>query len=287
MKNIIIKTMQEGFDVCVRCKSSDAYMVHHFPNVKREDINANLYRIRTSHAAKINEKGEYDYLFGGNLIVGDGEWECAIKEVGAADFFGGFHGDEKLIDVKLCADGKPVALGFDDLIECDEVTFYQHSYLNRCDTPGDNTAEHIKKYRIAVDGIFIEQEVIWLQSVSLECAYLGMLPVKRKVGDFQITSKAIASDGENAGVICDVREETSKTVISELNKDTTRVTLWDEDTGFSVSVEHLLSPVMKGKDFYLKIRPWDNKYYFRCCSGTVTQKGDIWHSFTKYQFDIK
>ncbi|MBE7039015.1 MAG: hypothetical protein E7404_08970 [Ruminococcaceae bacterium] len=114
-----------------------------------------------------------------------------------------------------------------------------------------------------------------------------MIPVKRDSGEYHITDRAMALDGPNKDVICNVSDISSKTVISQLNEDTSRVKLWGEKSGFSVEVTHLLSPYLPRKHFYLKIRPWDNKYYFRCCSRITAQKGDLWRSCTYYEFDIK
>jgi len=143
MKDIILKVHELGFDVYIKCKSSDKYLKHHFLHIKMPEINANLYRIRTSHAVYF-EDGVEKALYGGNLVVGDGEWECAIKEVGAKDFFGGFHGDENYIEVSLFADKKEIELDKEFECECEEIMFYQKSYLNRCDTIGDNVAYHTK-----------------------------------------------------------------------------------------------------------------------------------------------
>ncbi len=287
MKNIILKVYNEGFDVYVKCKSSNKYLKHHFLHIKETDINANLYRIVTSHAVYF-EDGTEKALYDSNIVVANGEWECAIKEVGAQDFFGGFHGDENLIEVSLFADKKEITLDKEYECECDEIIFYQKAYLNRCDTIGDNVAYHIKRYVITYDGgIAIDQSVEWIKDVNLECGFLGMLPVMRDSGSYQITDRALALDGPNKDVLCDVSDISSKTVISELNENTSRVKLYGEKSGFSVVVTHLLSPNLEGKHFYLKIRPWDNKFYFRCCSSVTAKKGDLWRSYTHYDFDIK
>ncbi len=284
--NLILLLTENGFDVLIKCRSSQKYTVHHFEHIVSKADNADLYRIRTSHGAEL-VGGEVCYLFNGDEMVGGGEWECAIKEVGTVDCIGGFHGDEILTSVRLEVDGRELELGKPERIVCREIRFTQCSVLNSCDRPEETVALHTKHYTVTADGIALEQWVEWSKAVQLECAYLCMLPIQRQAGGVSLFDRAMALDGKHRGKICDVSSERSKTVLSRLNRGTTRVKAWGDQSGAEVFVEHMTSPQLPRSAFFLRIRPWDNKCYFMNCKRHKTAVGERWHSHSLYCFDMR
>lgn len=184
------------------------------------------------------------------------------------------------------ADGKEIKLDEEKTVVCKTINFIQHSFIDVFDQPGRKAAIHEKYYTINQQSIRIEQNLQWLRSMELECAYLGMLPLKRTAADVQIVDRAMLLDGKNKNIECNVSTEQSQTVVSDANVNTSRVKSWGVKSGISVVTEHLGSPILPGKMFHLKLRSWDNKFYYMFCGGHHTTIGEIWHTYTNYYFDI-
>ena len=90
-----------------------------------DPANRDFYRIRTAYLTK-REGDEFVPLF---RALQDGEIGFAMKEQGAGDFVGGFHGDEVLMEVALTVDGKPQDLKTPYFGSFDSFSFYEKSPL--------------------------------------------------------------------------------------------------------------------------------------------------------------
>lgn len=104
------------------------------------------------------------------------EWEGAIKEVGAADFMGGWHGDEINTDIQVLVDGKHKTLS-DDFEETayQEVKIINLSVLNRV---GDNETKLLKRARVNTwtSGQYtVENKFEVLEDFEIERSMLTML----------------------------------------------------------------------------------------------------------------
>ena len=117
---------------------------------------------------------------GRSELVIDGEWECAIKEQGAADFIGGTaHGDEKASMSIGYLDGKVLDFSSDFTLRGKQLEFLSVSTLNRVDTPTETVCNHVKKYTITRDHIEVDQTFKFLEAMSLEASYVTMFPLHR------------------------------------------------------------------------------------------------------------
>lgn len=105
------------------------------------------------------------------------DWEGAVKESGAADFCGGYHGDESLLSQSLFVDGIPVDLSSSTLAlrAFRDIVIVNKSSINRCDTPGEQLFERQKILTWTREGLQIENRWFAKQSVTLDYAYLGMM----------------------------------------------------------------------------------------------------------------
>lgn len=78
---MIVKVQLNGFDIYIH-GNKDIYFMFHFQHIVNQNINADLYRIIRAYVTKRKSESDFTILFNGEPIVGDGEWECAVKEKG-------------------------------------------------------------------------------------------------------------------------------------------------------------------------------------------------------------
>lgn len=64
----------------------------------------------------------------------DSDAEGAIKEVGAVDFIGGFHGDETYTNATFLIDGKQLDLTSNHIMSFKSLDIFVESKLYHCDT---------------------------------------------------------------------------------------------------------------------------------------------------------
>lgn len=104
-------------------------------NYIKESINVSVWRLT-------------DLWIGGETeIFKTSDIEGPMKEVGAADFIGGYHGDELMLDVITIADGNVVDMSVQTIEKTtfNRLTVFITSMLNRCDTPDENV---VKRYKV-------------------------------------------------------------------------------------------------------------------------------------------
>ena len=104
-------------------------------NYIKESINVSVWRLT-------------DLWIGGETeIFKISDIEGPMKEVGAADFIGGYHGDELMLDVITIADGNVVDMSVQTIEKTtfNRLTVFITSMLNRCDTPDENV---VKRYKV-------------------------------------------------------------------------------------------------------------------------------------------
>ena len=287
---IVLEVLDNAFNVYVKgsLAESNQYAKYHFKHIVDSGTNANLYRIFRSYAARRTGEVSFEVMYGGAPVIGEGEWEFAAQEVGAADFIGGYHGDELLSGVSLSLDGTSVNLNEPGVQTGQSVTFIQDSMLNRCDTPHEDVARHQKNYTVTKDGITLTQKIDWLKALTLKHGYVAMLPVNRKAGATQLTHKVQVLDPE--GKVFDVPEKNSQTSGIELTKEqfgVKKVKAWGEETGIEVTLENQMGETLEGANFLMMVRDNDNKFYFDYCWNYTTQIGEIWNNTGKYRIDLK
>ena len=288
---IILQVGQDGFDVYVKGSMSEsaAYTRYHFEHIVNEDINADLYRVYQVFADLRTDDLVFEPMFGGGALISIGELECALNEVGAEDFVGGFHGDENLTQVSLTLDGEEIDLSETGYYTGKTLMFTQDSVMNRCNTPNDNIVQHGKQYTITKDGMVIDQDIEWLASVNLDHGYTAMLPVNRMSGNEQLTHKIQVIEPWDATVYDVPKKDETTSSIPLTKKQTngvTKVRTWGEESGIEITLENIPDKVMPNSFFILMVRDNDNKMYFDYSGHHTTEVGEKWHNVSKYQITL-
>lgn len=147
--------------------------------------NRSNYRIIEANLVKYDkDSGSFSNVW---KVLQQGEISMAIKENGADDFIGGFHGDERLESVELFLDGTAVDLTKSSELQTgSKLIFKQTSILNSSDKPLQNVARHIQNYVIDSSGIRNRQQLEILSDdfspLSSEQVYLQMFTFYRTSG---------------------------------------------------------------------------------------------------------
>jgi len=174
---------------------SNRYIEYNIKHILDQSTNTDLWRLYELYESENTSNTDTYYSFArvynGKPIANAGGWESAIREVGASDFIGEYHGDEKLKSVLLSVDDNPVSINDSQFIG-ENFSFEQISELYSWHT-GEVVALRKKKYNFSQSGFILNQRIEWLASLDLNHAYMTMFPIKRNIdGDIgdQITDTA-------------------------------------------------------------------------------------------------
>lgn len=142
--------------------------------------NCELYRICGAYVTAL-ENGEFARRF---RVLQGGEVSFALREVGAADFVGGIHGDENMTDACLYADGVKIPLDKEGHYCCSAAELDEASYINRCNTPEQRILLHKQKYTFSNGEIILSQYLEWLSEPrAIDRAFTPMLTVQRRCAE--------------------------------------------------------------------------------------------------------
>lgn len=119
---------------------------------------------------------------------------------------------------------------------------------------------------------------MWDRELPVHRAYLGMLPIRRRDGDFQITDTALFKGAEY-----DISQEGHTTLLSPgCNEKVKEMTVLGKELGITATLK-----VDYDNDFFIQNTPQYNKLYFNYAADVTTMAGEIWNSKSKYIFDYK
>ena len=159
----------EKNDIGTTVKDKDGNFVPlTYYNGSNGGYNRSNFRIRAASFCRKNGE-EFEKIYD---VLQQGEISMAFKEkltengVMAGDFVGGFHGDENIKYengkplAKLLLDGKEIALDGKEEKEYvgNVALFEQTTFINRCNTPGENIIEHSQKITFDTDGVQVKQK---------------------------------------------------------------------------------------------------------------------------------
>lgn len=213
----------------------------------------------------------------GLKIITGGAWECAIREVGAADFIGSHaHGDEVLTDYMLLVDGVQTDIATAEDLVATRATFIQRSTLYRCNTETP-VANFVKRYDFDQAGLALTSDIEWLEEVVIIDAYLTMLPINRDnsgVGP-QITDTAIRDTNYTP-------EDVSAEGFTPVYDKATRVNIWGSASGIGAEVELLEYPDLPNREFNVSPATQYNKLYFDACGNYFTAPGEKWRQKARF-----
>lgn len=271
-------------------KESDRYIGYRIQNTKRElnrEVNASNYDVWNLHGAYEYRNHSEDNFINLAKIVREGEWELALKEKGANDFVGGsLHGDEITTEYALFIDGKEANV--DEFIKkhAKEIKFVTKSDLYRDNTITkdlEKIAEHIVNYTFNAKGLIIDQEVKFLEQLTLEKSYLSMLPILRKSNEdngTQITDTLVIGEDKY-----DVSEAEFK-ISGVNNQETSKVRIIGKESGITADIEVKEKEPSLPTTFLISNSKYYNKAYFVFNPKEyVVEKGEVWKQSTHYLID--
>ena len=142
--------------------------------------NADIYRINCAFVGRWEDGGfRRDFR-----VLQGGEISFAIREVGAADFVGGIHGDERMETAFLLLDGCEIPLDRAGSYVAGTAELCQVSYINRCNTPSEKIILHRQKYSFSGGELKLSQYVEWIgEPREIAYAFTPMLTVQRRYAE--------------------------------------------------------------------------------------------------------
>lgn len=221
-------------------------------------------------------------------LVDIGAWECAIKEDGAADFIGTFHGDDVLTDAFFIINNKEYGQSsLFDITNPASFEFVQTSNLYSCNTQ-TKLASCYRHYQWFNNSVTVEQKITFVTPVVVKEAYLAMLPVKRKLDDnTQITDSGLRLYDGNVYHDPDMTT-TSFSLNMTPASDGALSKLWGKTSGVGFEVKMKNTPNLPNQDFYISNAALYNKFYFNAkgtgsAAGTyTTQTNEVWKSVIQF-----
>ncbi len=265
-----------------------------------DPANRDFYRIRTAQIVKKTEEG-FVPLF---QALQGGEIGFAMKEQGAGDYVGGFHGDEVLTEVRLVVDGNELSLDRPWSGTFESLHFYEQSYIYRCNMPEVRIVLHTQNYRVDGNTLRLSQDVEWVtDALPIVQAFMPMLTAQRLnpertdeiltetvefysaegklVADFDTTEYGADRIGNPSDSVCRGTKATSVKVygknsgfMAEAGYTVRDNSIPDSQIGTSLCIRHMRSAV-------------DNKIYFDIGIGSQPKAGDAWRSDTYYRLSYK
>lgn len=253
-----------------------------------DPANRRFYRIRTADMVK-REGEKFVTLF---RVLSGGEIGFAIKEEGAGDFVGGFHGDEVLTKVALTVDGKSMPLDKPYLGAFSALSFYEQSYIFRCNTPNEKIMLHTQTYTVDEDCLLLDQNIEWIaDGRKLHSGFSPMLTAQRLDPDKtnEILSDTVMFYDKNDNLLATFDttayangqdggyHEVGKATKSRSFKKDGGLVM---ETGYTVRDGSIPDEQISAK---LWIRGADNKSYFEITGKTTPKKGTAWRSDIFYR----
>ncbi|MBQ7292925.1 MAG: hypothetical protein IJW79_04210, partial [Clostridia bacterium] len=280
--------------------------------------NCHMYRVREAFIYKQNEDGSYTKVCS---LLHQGEISVAIKEFyeqkRAADFVGGYHGDENAVSMTFFVDGKELDTTKAGTYNGNTtLEFVQNSMINRCNEPDTPLLAHNQHFLVDTNGLRINRNLEVLADDFAPChdqGYTMMATVyrtgaasKRDV-DESSTDETVLAGGvssyniktmsvldANGGLADDSSvfdmtdgnypyisgDERSVSCASD-TKLINRYAKYEGDKGVNGRVGYVISDAsMETKSTTVQVRLTygDNKWY--ACIGSYAATGDAWAAAT-------
>lgn len=287
VKNLIneeqlIKVTDNSIDVYYKVGESEfiGYEILHSTAAKDPSVNSSNYDVwHINNANLFNfEDGKLSKI---NDFITYGEWDFTLKETGANDYSGGnAHGDEITNNFEVVVDGSEPEI--DKLMAFNTASINTESTIYRDSTVEADT-EIANKNRVLLfdeNQLTIEQDIEFINDLTLDRAYMAMLPVLRidQAGK-QVTDTALV-EGNSYNV------SQSDFDIPELrDSENSAVTLQGQESGFSASVEVVASN-MTPVELSISNNDAYNKIYFKNGGENVSvSSGQTWNQMTNYVLD--
>ncbi len=278
-----------------------AYMEHPakpslgFGEGANDPAHCRFYRICEAYLCRLSGEEPVREL----RVLQRGEVGLALREVGAGDFVGGFHGDEVILSVSLRGDGREIALDTPSFGCYREVHFSEHSQINRCNTPGELLCRHEQEYVMKDGRVALSQRVEWLtDAYCLSSAFMPMLTVQRldpAAPERCLTDTLTFFDSEGREVATlDTTPYGAKPLEGAPcnflgGTAATRVRAVGRESGLSVEcgIAHRAgSPISDRTRISVWVRygcDLDSKVYFDVSAGRSPRRGEVWEADVFYR----
>lgn len=229
---------------------------------------------RMNGAWLVSRTGEYSFT-ALQQVVNAGEWECAVRETGKPDYMGGLiHGVEQASRNIMLVDGVKQAWGQVRNFTCRSLDFIQQSKLTEYAASADR-ANKWTRWHITAQAMTLDHRLEWLADVSLQTAYLGMLPIMRKDSAYQVTEAGARSPYY-------VEEAMSSEGFTEVIDASGRALIWGNDV--QAEVEVVKGWQWPNRNFRFSNATQYNKLYFDLTgAGYAVTTGDVWEVSTIYR----
>ena len=283
--------------------------------------NCHMYRVKEAFLYKKNANGSFTKQFN---VLHQGEISIAMKEsvngVTAADFVGGYHGDENAYAISFMIDGQPLdttkAGTYENLTTFELV---QRTTIDRCNQPDTPLLDHNQHFLLDTNGLRIDRHVEVLAddfSPTHGTGYTMMATVYRIGPDsvkgaegveetFNVkTMNLLNANGELAddSSVFEMKGEnysylTGSERSTVCGSDTNKINRYAEyigDKGLYGRVGFVIDDAsMEAKSVNVQVRLTygDNKWYASIGSyssqnsGDVVPRGEKWNLSTYYFFD--
>lgn len=276
--------------------------------------NVSNYRIREAHLVRVDAVEETS-VRGEELckVLQQGEISLAIREdledtahlardarpiekngeCFSADFIGGYHGDERLTDVALAANGKAIDLTGDAprALSCKELDFTQTTLLYRWGTSnaesyGTPVAEHTQHMRFRCDGVRNKQALVWLCDdfhARKNATFLQMFTMKRMQNEAPVCEivETFGEGGETLGRVCvPLQPEKDHVALPHPAARSVKYSSAESDISAEVGFR-ILNDSLRTDNTWIQVRTsqGDNKWYASFSSpqnGHMPQRGERW-----------
>lgn len=127
-----------NLDIYIPSASTNRWVKYNYSKVDSDSINMHQWRVLNTYVVDDTFSVIYE-------LDAQTEWEGAIKEVGASDYMGGTHGDERNTAINFLFDGveNEMTAAFDITVS-KEIRIVNHSILNRPDHTDQDLLSRIK-----------------------------------------------------------------------------------------------------------------------------------------------
>ena len=268
---------------------ADTYLGYNFQHIIRPYVNGGLYQNDNQwRLIGITEFKVINGVFIANKAyqyIQNGEIECAISVSGTADFCGGFHGYELMENGYMLIDGIYKTLGTVYNGWCESLTLGQNSNILKQGTVSEQICHHSKYYEIDTNGIRIKQKVKWLQAISINSNYMGMLPIKRTSDDtvngIQITDHFFSTYDNT---IYDVTLVNHAHTEKRLNTKTARI--WGNTSGVSALMTVTSREDKQGYFFCQDTASYNKLYFSYTKENYTTTLNELWENEIFLKVDV-
>lgn len=223
--NFYVQTSDPSGDYYVRYKMQYEYNDNRSTYKGNSGTNVSNYRVKTAQLVTVEEVTEtvvratdiVEVLQTGEISLAarqcnmdlstltEGAKELLPASGVAADFVGGFHGDERLEEVELFVDGEKIEIygkTVGNVIPCTYAQFNQAAtmYAWGTSTPdsfGRPMALHTQRFVFDSNGVRNNQTAEWLDDgYELDVFYFQMFTMRREVGGRLVCEKIASVDAE-------------------------------------------------------------------------------------------